>query len=403
MRNARAKKLPITPDPKFKSELVTKFVNSLMYQGKKSIAFSIFYNALGIIEEKTGQDGLEVFQNAIKNVMPAVEVKSRRVGGATFQVPTEVRPERQQALGIRWLIKYTRARNGRSMEEKLSAIRAVSRIPAPEVAAHLERAMSDPSEEVRATVVACSHQLFYADRLRLLRLGAVDSSLNVQLTVVNSISWIYERKASPIFFLNQLDQEPDSPCSRLTASPHFSAILRHVSTSSDSELAQVLGDSLSESHRDLLKALLADPELRVRLQACRWTLKNQHLADFKVILGLFENDDDYGVRALAAKVLGEMGDARALETLEKVFFDKELTWYADNFLFHYHLFPRYRAPDDVLPLRISVALAITKLDPQKGVPLLRPYLDHPDPRVSQAALQGMDNSMYRSSPVLLSE
>lgn len=121
MRKARAKKLPITPDPKFKSELVTKFVNSLMYQGKKSIAFSIFYNALGIIEEKTGQDGLEVFQNAIKNVMPAVEVKSRRVGGATFQVPTEVRPERQQALGIRWLIKYTRARNGRSMEEKLSA------------------------------------------------------------------------------------------------------------------------------------------------------------------------------------------------------------------------------------------------------------------------------------------
>lgn len=121
MRKARAKKRPITPDPKYKNELVAKFVNSLMLDGKKSTAYGLFYKALDIIEEKTEQNGLETFQTAITNVMPAVEVKSRRVGGATFQVPTEVKANRKLALGIRWMIKYSRGRNGRSMEEKLAA------------------------------------------------------------------------------------------------------------------------------------------------------------------------------------------------------------------------------------------------------------------------------------------
>jgi small subunit ribosomal protein S7 len=121
MRKNRAKKRPITPDPKHKNELVAKFVNSLMRDGKKSTAYQIFYGALDVIENRTQESGLEVFTTALNNVMPAVEVKSRRVGGATFQVPTEVKPNRRQALGIRWMIKYARARNGKSMEDKLAA------------------------------------------------------------------------------------------------------------------------------------------------------------------------------------------------------------------------------------------------------------------------------------------
>jgi len=120
MRKARAKKREVLPDPKFGSELVTKFVNALMYDGKKSTAFSLFYGAMSIIEQRTQQNGLDVFQTALNNVMPAVEVKSRRVGGATFQVPTEVKPERRMALGFRWLIKYTRDRGGKTMEDKLA-------------------------------------------------------------------------------------------------------------------------------------------------------------------------------------------------------------------------------------------------------------------------------------------
>jgi small subunit ribosomal protein S7 len=121
MRKNRAKKRPITPDPKHKNELAAKFVNSLMRDGKKSTAYQIFYGALDIIEARTQENGLEVFQTALTNVMPGVEVKSRRVGGATFQVPTEVKPNRRQALGIRWMIKYARSRNGKSMEDKLAA------------------------------------------------------------------------------------------------------------------------------------------------------------------------------------------------------------------------------------------------------------------------------------------
>jgi small subunit ribosomal protein S7 len=121
MRKSRAKKRPVLPDPKFHNEQVTKFVNNLMKDGKKHIAFNIFYGAMDIVEERTKQNGLETFQQALENVMPAVEVKSRRVGGSTFQVPIEVKPDRREALGMRWLINYSRGRNGRSMKEKLAA------------------------------------------------------------------------------------------------------------------------------------------------------------------------------------------------------------------------------------------------------------------------------------------
>lgn len=125
MRKSKPKKRYVLPDPKFKDTLVTKFVNNLMLQGKKSVAFNIFYGALDIIEEKLGKDekvdGLEIFKKALNNICPAVEVKSRRVGGATFQVPTEVRPERKLALGMKWLITYSRRRNERTMRERLAA------------------------------------------------------------------------------------------------------------------------------------------------------------------------------------------------------------------------------------------------------------------------------------------
>ncbi|MEM6346623.1 MAG: 30S ribosomal protein S7 [Bacteroidota bacterium] len=121
MRKTRAKNRIPVPDPKFGDVQVSKFVNNLMVDGKKSTAYAIFYGAMEIIEEKTGENGLEVFRKAIDNVMPGVEVKSRRVGGATFQVPTEVKPKRREGLGIRWLIRYAKPRNGKSMREKLAA------------------------------------------------------------------------------------------------------------------------------------------------------------------------------------------------------------------------------------------------------------------------------------------
>ena len=121
MRKTRAKKIIVVPDPRYKDQQVTKFVNNLMLDGKKSVAFGIFYGAMDIIEAKGDESGLEVFKKALNNVMPSVEVKSRRVGGATFQVPTEVNPIRKEGLGIRWLIKYAKSRNGKSMKEKLAA------------------------------------------------------------------------------------------------------------------------------------------------------------------------------------------------------------------------------------------------------------------------------------------
>ncbi len=108
------------PDPKFKSVLVAKFINGLMVKGKKSIAEKIFYSALDIIEQKTKKNGLEVFEQAVENVKPILEVRSRRVGGATYQVPVEVRTNRRQALALRWLIGFAKARSGRSMAEKLA-------------------------------------------------------------------------------------------------------------------------------------------------------------------------------------------------------------------------------------------------------------------------------------------
>ena len=120
MRKSKPQKRYILPDPKFSDTLVTKFVNNLMVDGKKSIAYSIFYDAVQLVEERVGENGLETWKKALNNVMPSVEVKSRRVGGATFQVPLEVRPERKIALGMKWMIKYSRLRGEKTMMEKLA-------------------------------------------------------------------------------------------------------------------------------------------------------------------------------------------------------------------------------------------------------------------------------------------
>ncbi len=120
MRKSKPKKRIILPDPKFNDTLVTRFVNNMMYDGKKSTAYSIFYNAVELVEKKTSESGLETWKKALNNIMPAVEVKSRRVGGANFQVPTEVRPERKIALGMKWLISYARKRGEKTMMEKLA-------------------------------------------------------------------------------------------------------------------------------------------------------------------------------------------------------------------------------------------------------------------------------------------
>lgn len=111
----------ILPDPMYGSKMVTQFINKVMYSGKKGVAEKIFYGALDIIKEKSGKDPLDVFQTAMKNVMPVLEVKARRVGGATYQVPVEVRAERRTALGMRWLIGYSRKRGEKTMQEKLAA------------------------------------------------------------------------------------------------------------------------------------------------------------------------------------------------------------------------------------------------------------------------------------------
>ncbi|MGN6533072.1 MAG: 30S ribosomal protein S7 [Ginsengibacter sp.] len=120
MRKAQAKKLPLAPDPKFQDKLVTRFVNNLMWEGKKSGAYAIFYDAIDKVSKISGDDGYEVWKKALANVTPGVEVKSRRIGGATFQIPSEVRVDRKISLSIKWLIKYSRDRNGRSMSEKLA-------------------------------------------------------------------------------------------------------------------------------------------------------------------------------------------------------------------------------------------------------------------------------------------
>lgn len=120
MRKAQAKKLPLAPDARYNDKLVTRFVNNIMWQGKKSVAFEIFYDAVDKVSKITNEDGYEIWKRAVANVTPAVEVRSRRIGGATFQIPAEVRPDRKISLSIKWLIRFSRERNGRSMADKLA-------------------------------------------------------------------------------------------------------------------------------------------------------------------------------------------------------------------------------------------------------------------------------------------
>jgi small subunit ribosomal protein S7 len=111
----------VLPDPIYNNIVVTKLINKVMFDGKKGVAQNIVYDAFNMVAEKTSRDALEVFQEALNNIMPVLEVKARRVGGATYQVPMEVRPERRQSLGIRWLVEYARKRNERTMAERLAA------------------------------------------------------------------------------------------------------------------------------------------------------------------------------------------------------------------------------------------------------------------------------------------
>ena len=120
MRKTQPKKIPLAPDPKFNDKLVTRFVNNLMWEGKKSGAFIIFYDSLDKVTKITGEDGYEVWKRALTNITPGVEVRSRRIGGATFQIPSEVRPDRKISLSIKWMVRYSRERNGRSMADKLA-------------------------------------------------------------------------------------------------------------------------------------------------------------------------------------------------------------------------------------------------------------------------------------------
>ena len=123
MRKAKPKKRIILPDPKYNDVLVTKFVNNIMLKGKKTIAYGIFYDAIDLVSERSGENGLDIWKKALANVTPAVEVRSRRVGGATFQIPSEIRPERKQSMGMKNLIGYARKRS-----EKTMAIRLASEI-----------------------------------------------------------------------------------------------------------------------------------------------------------------------------------------------------------------------------------------------------------------------------------
>lgn len=120
-RRGRVEPREVQPDPIYNNKLVTKFINVIMLKGKRGVAESIFYGAMELVREKTGKDPLEVLDQALKNVMPLLEVRPRRVGGATYQVPIEVRPERRLALGIRWLVHYARERGERTMVEALAA------------------------------------------------------------------------------------------------------------------------------------------------------------------------------------------------------------------------------------------------------------------------------------------
>ncbi len=124
MRKRQAKKRPLLPDPRFNDQLVTRFVNMMMWDGKKSVAFKIFYDAMDIVEQKNTDEeksALDLWKDALSNVMPHVEVRSRRVGGATFQIPMQIRPDRKISTAMKWLINFARKRNEKSMAQKLAA------------------------------------------------------------------------------------------------------------------------------------------------------------------------------------------------------------------------------------------------------------------------------------------
>lgn len=120
MRKSQAKKLPLAPDGRFNDKQVTRFINNLMWDGKKSTAITTFYDAVDKITKQTGDNGYDVWKKALSNVTPAVEVRSRRIGGATFQIPSEVRADRKISLSMKWLVRYSRERNGRTMADKLA-------------------------------------------------------------------------------------------------------------------------------------------------------------------------------------------------------------------------------------------------------------------------------------------
>ncbi len=121
MRKRKPKLRIINPDPRYNDPVVTQFVNNLMLQGKKTVSFTIFYDAMDLIKERTKQDEHGIFKKALNNAMPQVEVRSRRIGGATFQIPTEIRAKRKVSIGMKWLIKFARQRSGKGMAEKLAA------------------------------------------------------------------------------------------------------------------------------------------------------------------------------------------------------------------------------------------------------------------------------------------
>lgn len=121
MRKRKPKLRVISPDPRYGDPIVTQFVNNMMWEGKKSTAFRTFYDAMDIIKERTKQDEHAIWKKALNNAMPQVEVRSRRIGGATFQIPTEIRAKRKMSIGMKWLIRFSRARSGKGMAEKLAA------------------------------------------------------------------------------------------------------------------------------------------------------------------------------------------------------------------------------------------------------------------------------------------
>jgi len=120
MRKSQAKKLPLAPDGRFNDKMVTRFINNLMWDGKKSTAINTFYNAVDKVSKQTGDNGYDIWRKALQNVTPAVEVRSRRIGGATFQIPAEVRADRKISLSMKWLVRFSRERNGRTMADKLA-------------------------------------------------------------------------------------------------------------------------------------------------------------------------------------------------------------------------------------------------------------------------------------------